>query len=273
MGLVVLVGRAELEVARGRYQDALAALRGGEQLPALLVAPRPIALHTRSFLLQTLVRNGERETVEAALHELSEQERNSGEMRIALAVLRLAQGNPNEASAALAPVLDGSEPLFHRNWTHVAFLLEAIARSSLGDAAGAARALERALDLAEPDGMRLGFIFHPAPELLERHRRTRTAHGAFISQILDTLSGQRLQPSSEAPASLLEPLSEGEIRVLRYLPTNLSLPEIGTELHVSANTVKTHVRHIYAKLAAHGRSEAIQQARRLRLIAPASRRG
>ena len=99
------------------------------------------------------------------------------------------------------------------------------------------------------------------------------SHFASLFFTCKTGVPQRLQPSSEAPASLLEPLSEGEIRVLRYLPTNLSLPEIGRELHVSANTVKTHVRHIYAKLAAHGRSEAVHRARRLRLIAPASRQG
>jgi len=38
--------------------------------------------------------------------------------------------------------------------------------------------------------------------------------------------------------------SESEIRVLRYLPTNLSTPEIANELHVSPNTVRTHVRHL-----------------------------
>jgi LuxR family maltose regulon positive regulatory protein len=272
MGLVVCVARAELEVVRGRHRDALTALRGGEQLPGLLVAPRPIALHTRGFLLQTLVRRGETQTVEAELNELTEQERDSGEMRMVLAVLRLALGKPSAASAGLAPVLEGSEPLFHRNWLPVAFLLDAIARSSLGDAAAAGRALERALDLAEPDGILLPFILFPAPELLERHRRSRTAHGAFVSQILDRLAGQQPPPSSGAAASLLEPLSEGETRVLRYLPTNLSLPEIASELHLSTNTVKTHVRHVYAKLGAHGRTEAVERARRLRVLAPESRR-
>jgi LuxR family maltose regulon positive regulatory protein len=118
----------------------------------------------------------------------------------------------------------------------------------------------------------LPFILFPAPELLERHRRSRTAHGAFVSQILDRLAGQQPPPSSGAAASLLEPLSEGETRVLRYLPTNLSLPEIASELHLSTNTVKTHVRHVYAKLGAHGRTEAVERARRLRVLAPESRR-
>jgi LuxR family maltose regulon positive regulatory protein len=47
-----------------------------------------------------------------------------------------------------------------------------------------------------------------------------------------------------------EGLSPGELRVLRYLPTNLSRPEIASELSVSVNTVNTHIRNVFAKLGA-----------------------
>jgi LuxR family maltose regulon positive regulatory protein len=56
--------------------------------------------------------------------------------------------------------------------------------------------------------------------------------------------------------------------VLRYLPSNLSGSEISAELFVSPNTVGTHLRHIYAKLGVHRRSEAVQRARQLGLLAP-----
>jgi LuxR family transcriptional regulator, maltose regulon positive regulatory protein len=69
-----------------------------------------------------------------------------------------------------------------------------------------------------------------------------------------------------------EPLSGSEIRVLRYLPTNLSTPEIANELHVSPNTVKTHMHHLYAKLGTHRRGEAVACARALGLLAPSARR-
>ena len=65
----------------------------------------------------------------------------------------------------------------------------------------------------------------------------------------------------------MEELSPGELRVLRYLPTNLSRPEIAGELSVSVNTVSTHVRSIYAKLQVRDRSSAVQRARELRLLA------
>ena len=57
-----------------------------------------------------------------------------------------------------------------------------------------------------------------------------------------------------------------ELRVLRYLPTNLSRPEIASELSVSVNTVNTHIRNIYAKLQAQDRSSAVQRAREMRLL-------
>jgi LuxR family maltose regulon positive regulatory protein len=150
-------------------------------------------------------------------------------------------------------------------------LLEAIARDALGDQAAAGRALERALDLAEPDGALLWFLLHPAPGLLERLARQRTAHAALIARTLDLLAGNRPALPPAEPRPLLEPLSHSEIRVLRYLPTHLSAPEIAGELSVSTSTVKTHLRNLYAKLGVHSRAEAVESARTLGLLAPSAR--
>ena len=69
----------------------------------------------------------------------------------------------------------------------------------------------------------------------------------------------------------LEPLSDSEIRVLRYLPTNLTGPEIAGQLYVSSNTVKSHLRSLYAKLGTHHRAETVARARDLGLLAPSAR--
>ncbi len=77
----------------------------------------------------------------------------------------------------------------------------------------------------------------------------------------------------EPPArglALAEPLTHSETRVLRYLPTHLSAPEIAGELYVSVSTVKTHMSHLYAKLGSHRRAEAVDRARALGLLAPTS---
>ena len=61
--------------------------------------------------------------------------------------------------------------------------------------------------------------------------------------------------------------------MLRYLPTNLPAPQIGSELYISHNTVRTHMRHLYAKLGTHRRAEAVARARALGLLAPSPLRG
>ena len=265
-GMAVRHVRGVLDLVRGRYQDALAAFRAAEHLAGNLTAPHLHVPPTRGLLLHVLVRLGEIERAEQAIGDLSESDRERGETRTALAALELAQDDPHAATAALAPVLDGSAPLIRQTWLVGAFLLEAIARDALGDSAAAERALERALDLAEPEGLLLFFLLQPAPGLLERHARHRTAHPSLIAEILGLLAGKRTAP--QAGLQALEPLSRSEIRVLRYLPTNLSQPEIANELHVSRHTVRTHMSHLYAKLGIHSRTEAVERARELGLLAP-----
>jgi LuxR family transcriptional regulator, maltose regulon positive regulatory protein len=222
-------------------------------------------------MLQTMVRMGDTERAEQALAGLEETGR--GEMRNALAALRLAQGDPKAATLALAPVLDGSAPVTNLGWMSQAFLLEAVARNALGDPVAAGQALEHALDIVEPDGAVFAFLLHPAPELLWGHSRRGTAHAALITKILDMMAGNNPVPEPRVgPDRLREPLSGSESRVLRFMPTNLSAPEIASQLSVSVNTVRTHMRHLYEKLGVHSRTEAVERARALGLLAQSSRR-
>jgi LuxR family maltose regulon positive regulatory protein len=263
--------RGVLELARGRDADALAAFQAADRLAGHLAEPNLMVHGNRSFLVQTLVRLGETDRAEQVLAGLAGQDRDSGQMRLSLATLRLAQDNPRAAVAALAPVLDGSVPLPWPGWLAQGFLLEAIARDALGDSSAASSALECALDQAEPDGVLLWFQLHPAPGLLERHAGHRTAHAALIAEIVGLLAGNRPAPPAAGPRPPAEPLSRSELRVLRYLPTNLTTPDIADQLNVSPNTVKVHIRHLYAKLGVHRRAEAVTHARDLGLLAPSAR--
>ncbi len=177
---------------------------------------------------------------------------------------------------ALPPRHHGRERAQHRR-TQVAADTDLVAGrrlpvAPLADAGAARRALERALDLAKPEGLLFPFLIAPAPDLLERHRRLGTAHAVFISEILNVLAGRKPVSRPDEPQHLREPLSQAEARVLRYLPTKLSTPEIADQLYLSVNTVKTHMRHLYDKLGVHRRHEAVEQARALGLLAPSSRR-
>jgi LuxR family maltose regulon positive regulatory protein len=250
----------------------MAAFRAAEKLGGLLVTAHPRTTPMRAHLLHTQIRLGETRRAEQDLTRL-DQETDGGEMRNALAALRLAQGSPQAAVAALNPVIDGSLPGVHLFWLVPALLQEAIARDVLGDQAAARRALERALDAAEPDRVLFPFLIHPVPGLLERHARQHTNHAALIRQILGQVAGAS-KPSSPAAglARLREPISVSETRVLRYLPTNLRVPEIADQLTLSVNTVRTHIRHLYEKLGVHSRTEAVERSRALGLLAPSSRR-
>ncbi len=260
--------RGMIEVARGRDQDALAAFRAAERLAGSLDVPNLAVPQARAQQVFVLARLGDTEHAEQALADLEEPGRERGDVRVATAALRLAQDDPRAAAAALAPVLDGSASVIPWIWLPHAFLLEASARDALGDPAAAGRAVERALDLAEGDRALLWFLLHPVPGLLERQARHRTSHAALIAEILSLLAGNRSAPPPAGPPPPLEPLSESELRVLRYLPTNLTGPEIAGELYVSHNTVRTHVTHLYAKLGTHTRAEAVARARALGLLAP-----
>jgi LuxR family transcriptional regulator, maltose regulon positive regulatory protein len=270
--LAVYYIRGWLELVRGRDADALAAFRAAERLAGRLAGPNLLVARARAMQLYILVRLGDTERAEQVLTGLGEHDRDRAETSIATALLRLAQDDAHAAAAALAPVLDGSASELPWGWLTRAFLLEASARDALGDPAAAGRALERALDLAEPDGMLSLFALYPAPGLLERHARHRTAHASLIAEILSLLAARNLASPPAGPRPLHEPLSESELRVLRYLPTNLTAPEIGGELSVSLNTVKTHMRNLYAKLGTHRRAEAVARARDLGLLAPSAPR-
>jgi LuxR family transcriptional regulator, maltose regulon positive regulatory protein len=273
-GMLFQLVRGFLEIARGRVEAALAALRAAGRLPGRrLIAAHPLTTEVRAFLLHVLVRLGETAQADAALTETAEEERGRPGIRTAVAALRLAQDNPRAAAAALAPILDSSAPGSHQVWLIEAFLLEASAREALGEREAAGRAFERGLDLAESDGLLFPFLLHPTPELLERHARQRTAHPALIRKIISVLGGRTpAAPAAGPPEDLPEPLSQAETRVLRLLQTSLSAPEIARELYVSVNTVRTHMRHLYDKLGAHRRLEALDRARALGLLAPVPHR-
>ena len=265
--------RAQVELARGREKAALSAFRAAERQAERLVAPPPLAAQLRASRLRTLIRTGATQQVERALAELDDKERDSGEMRTVVAALRLARRDPLGATAALEPVVNGSVPVIHRISVTEALLLEAVARDALGDSAAAESALERALDTADPDGAILPFLLHPVSALLERHPRHRTAHPELIAEILGLLTGASAAgPAQDQPLAPRDPLSESEIRVLRYLPTNLSAREIADELFLSWYTVKTHMRHLYTKLDTHTRSETVDRARALGLLAASPRK-
>jgi LuxR family maltose regulon positive regulatory protein len=288
--IVIRYIRALLELARGRDQEVLATFEAAERLSRLLDAPDWPLMRARALRLHALVRLGQFGRAEQDIAEIAEQGQLSGEIRMALAALRIAQDDPHAATVALAPILSGAVPVAPATWLALACLLEVIARDALGDPAAARDAMRRALDAATPDGVLATFLFHPPTRaLFDRYvpdRSEQAAQTTLVAEIRSLLPAESPAEPPERPLAepklgayedsprladsfrLVDPLSRTEIRVLRYLPTNLSAPEIARELSVSVHTVRTHVRHLFAKLGVHGRTEAVARARALGLLAP-----
>jgi LuxR family maltose regulon positive regulatory protein len=157
-------------------------------------------------------------------------------------------------------------------WLVQSLLVEAIVREEAGQVTPAEDALERALELAARDRVLLPFLVDPVPELLQRHARRHTAHAELIYEIVELRAELEGTAARQDPESLADPLTESESRILRLLATELSQQEIAHELYVSLNTVKTHVKHLYAKLDVRTRHRAVERARSLGLLTYTSRK-
>jgi LuxR family maltose regulon positive regulatory protein len=195
--------------------------------------------------------------------------RSAFDAAVTLAQAWLAAGDHQAAGRALAAgVASPDEPpeqVRLEGW-----LVDA--RLSYGDSDGVRgrRSLERALQLGKPERLRLAFAMertwiHP---VLRRDPGLARAYQDLLepSQMSTSRPPARRPDTDQSAPIIIEPLSDREREVLRLLSAMLSTAEIGTEMYISVNTVKTHLRSIYRKLSAARRGEAVRRARELKLI-------
>jgi LuxR family maltose regulon positive regulatory protein len=238
--------------ARGRHAEALAELAAAGRVQARMAGWHALTPRITGWAIAAQARLGRLDEARAALAAADDRLARTDELRNAAAVIQLAGHDP----AGARRTLRGHAPADLE-----AHLLDALAARDLGDDRAADAALEHALHLAEPDRLILPYAMTGAWELLAARPPSRTSHAALVADILDAVRAGA--PARVEPA---EALSPSELRVLRYLPTNLTRPEIAGQLSVSVNTVNTHIRRIYTKLGASDRSSAVQRGRELRLL-------
>jgi LuxR family maltose regulon positive regulatory protein len=265
--LLAHIVRGMLQTGRGRLHEAAAEFGAAESLRSRLTGSHALASQVTGWLLATQARLGMTGQARAALTALDDERARAGEVANARAMICRAEGNPVAALGALRYVLDGSAPVIGYLTVVEAQLIAGLAHLELGDQRAAYQAAERALALAEQDRPVLPFLMTGSRDLLEALPRHESAHAVLLTDILDVMRGAPPPAGDRHPCPQPEELSPGELRVLRYLPTNLSRLEIAGELSVSPNTVSTHIRSIYAKLGVRDRSSAVQRARELRLLA------
>ena len=270
--LLVHLATGMARVGRGELRAALEQFVAAERIQSFMIGEHALAGQVTGWTISTRVRLGmldEARTVRAAVPA---ERARFGEIRNASAVIDLAEGDPSAALDTVRVVVEGTAPVIHDFTLVEAHLLAARAHASLGDQRAANFSVERALALAEADRLILPFVMTGSRDLLEAVPRHETAHAALLIDILDVISGSGGRSSEPPPAPPLQALTETELRVLRFLPTNLSRAEIARELYLSVNTVNTHVHNIYSKLDARDRSTAVARARELRLLSSAGGR-
>jgi LuxR family maltose regulon positive regulatory protein len=256
------VATGMLHAGRGQHQSAHEEFAAAAHAQSLLTGVHALAPRITGWLAATQARIGMADEARATLTGFSGEPERMGAIHNARAVIHLADGDPTTALDVLREIRD-----IGAAFTLVeAHLLAGTAHLQLGDRNAAAAAVEAALASAEPDRLMFPFVMTEAAELLDALPRHETAHRALLADIVDLLRGASAPSTDRDRLSQPEELSPSELRVLRYLPTNLTRPEIARELYVSINTVNTHIRNIYSKLGARDRSSAVQRARGLRLL-------
>ncbi len=264
LGAIACLVAARCQLAEGNTKaaaDLLSRARQGWSPPRWLEY-RLMLVHSRVCAaagdIRSAVESAERAKPQSAL-----------DAAVALAQAWLAAGDTQAAERALAAGVaspdEPPEPVRLEGW-----LVDARLRYSAGDGVRGRRSLERALRLGKPERLRLAFAMerawiHPVlrrdPELAHAYQDLLEPRQVTASRI------PAPRPDLDQPAPIVvEPLSDREREVLRHLSAMLSTAEIGTEMYISVNTVKTHLRSIYRKLSAARRGEAVRRARELNLI-------
>ena len=184
---------------------------------------------------------------------------------ITLAGVLLALGSADaveQATGLLRRLLTAADD-GHRDGSAIEILvLLTLAQSVAGDDAGATTSLRKALALAEPQGYVRSFL-DADPALTDVLRPLAVASDGYAAQIL--ASGRSAPLRRRSRSTDPDELSDRELDVLRLLRSDLSGPEVARELHVSLNTLRTHTKHIYTKLGATNRREAVTRAAELGL--------
>lgn len=255
--------------ARGEMDGALRMIQRAEQIgPDSHSAARVSASQAKLWLVQGNIPAATR-WAKALQHELNEGSELAYEHLdgyIVLARLAMVRGELAEAIRLLGRLLQMAEFARLTGQVIEILVLQALSFQAQANPPQAMMALARALELAEPQGYIRIFIDEGEPMLaLLHHARSRSVAPNYLDKLLAAI-GTTAQVSSPLAAVLIDPLSEREREILRLIAAGLSTHEIADELVIVVGTVRNHIKHIYSKLDAHSRVQAVERARTLNLL-------
>jgi LuxR family transcriptional regulator, maltose regulon positive regulatory protein len=256
-GSVLLALRRE---SAGKREAALAGLRAQAEDDRRRI-PRALLEWSTLTEIALLARSGDTGTASRLLEQMGHATTAAGVL--ASARLYLLLGDVQTAAAIRADA-----PAAHHVRARVdEAVLDALLAQAVGDEERALDRTEDALAAAVPWALRRPFL-DEGPHLralLERRIERGTVAPAFAVDLLERMSGPPAG-GSDVHRALVDPITEREQTVLRYLASTLPTAEIAAELYVSVSTVKTHQRSLYRKLAVSGRRDAVRRARLLHLL-------
>ncbi|MET0520773.1 MAG: LuxR C-terminal-related transcriptional regulator [Jiangellaceae bacterium] len=270
--------KTRIRVAAGRLTEAHEALRAAyhESGTAGLPAPARRALALAEAELRLAC--GDPAAAHERLTSWPDAEPLPAQAAVVEGSVLLAEGRPAAASTVVAPYLNCADPGMSLTSRARAGLVAALAGKATGHRDQVMHGLGIALKVADEEGHRRCFTAggHAVLALIESVAPAMTAYPPMVATLTagaDPLvaeaSGPLPTPLGAGPAvagTPVEPLTSRERTVLRYLQGTLSHVEIAALLHISVNTVKTHVKNVYRKLGADRRKEAVRLARELRLL-------
>jgi LuxR family maltose regulon positive regulatory protein len=205
--------------------------------------------------------------IQAALAE-AQRAGTSPEATVTLAHAWAVAGDDEAAHRILAPALAADNQM--PDWVRLhAWLVDARLSYHGDDDGRGRRSLASALRLAEREQIRLPFALEGSwlGAVLRRDPELAGCHRLLLARALGPDQLPALMDAvGDAAVLLIEPLTEREREVLVHVSGMLNTAEVAEEMFISVNTVKTHLRNIYRKLAAAHRSEAVRRARQLELI-------
>jgi len=261
-GTVGCLVAARKALAEGHPDSAVEIVRKARQ-----GGPPPYWLERRLAMLESRARAAAGDAA-SALDAAGRADPASLEAAVTQAHAWLAAGDQQAARKSLAGHRERAETVPD----HIrleAWLATARISYGSGDRAEGRRSLQRALRLAEPEQLRLPFalertwlrrVLRADPDLAHVYRD-------LLEPDLVGAARERAPQSGASPAPvMLEPLSSREREVLRYAAEMLDTTEIAAVLFISVNTVKSHLKSIYRKLAVTHRGEAVRRARQLRIL-------
>ena len=269
----ILQARGDADGANKMLQ---AAIKSTQMNPSQLYHAELTACQVQLWLAQKDLDTASRWAQESNLSaEVKFNPQNEFE-HISLARVLIAQGRVESDGTTLAKALEltkrlalSAESAGRMGHLIDLLILQALALDAQGDLNQALSSLERALELAEPQGFVRIFLDNGDPIIrLLKEAARRDIAADYVIKLLNLIdTDTRPDGPNHSPSSLLvDPLSDRELEVLHLMAQDLSYKEIADQIMVSLNTVRTHVKNIYSKLMVHKRSQAVAKARELNLL-------